>query len=37
MVDGLTNSADVNLNKLWEIVMDREACMLQGWKELDMT
>ena len=25
-LDGSTDSTDMNLNKLWEIVKDREAC-----------
>ena len=25
-LDGITDSTDMNLNKLWEIVKDRKAC-----------
>ena len=38
-LDSITNSMDMNLSKLWKIVKDRRACMLQPWghKELDTT
>ena len=39
--DGITDSMDVNLSKLQEMVMDREACCAacspRGCQELDMT
>ena len=36
-MDGITESMDMGLGGLWELVMDREAWYSWGRKELDTT
>ena len=36
-LDGITDSMDVSLSELWELVMDRKAFDSWGCKELDTT
>ena len=36
-LDGITDSTDMSLSRFWEIVKDREVCVLQltGWQRVE--